>query len=530
MTTSDMPGVHDLCEGSVDLAVSGEDACSGSDVNIRYLLFLDLDNDDSTETVVSSTNLPGYNAIRFGNINTPNYEGGELREFDQRPVPPDQKYGFAIMYTMFGNKTARLRWNTAANPDQYVVPQLPYGKHKIRWIVTDACGNESFCEYHMTVKDCQRPSVICLNGLSVNIQANAQVSIYASDVLNYADDNCTPANQLEYSIIPSSQTTGLFPVDADGNPFSSIPFDCSSVGNQPVQLWVRDKAGNAGVCETYVIVQDNLGMCANFPVTVSGAAKMETGQGIEEAQISLQGSHPDYPVLFQSKITDQLGDFIFNNALPFASQYQLTPFKNDNFLNGVTTIDLVKINKHILGQEPLDSPYKMIAADVNHSGSITSFDIIELRKLILGIYAELPDNTSWRFVDQDFVFPNPFNPFETLFPEAIDRHNVQTTPSYGNFVGVKIGDVNNSAAANANVQASEDRGGLGYVLNIEDTYLRAGAIATISCQTDESAVAMQFTLATPDLQVLQVQPDDLTDWHDFAVWDHALKQCLVGGR
>ncbi len=75
------------------------------------------------------------------------------------------------------------------------------------------------------------------------------------------------------------------------------------------------------------------------------------------------------------------------------------------------------ISRHILGLEPLGSPYRMIAADANKSGSIGSFDIVELPKLILGIYQQLPTNTSWRVVDQSFVFPNPNNPFQTVSPE-----------------------------------------------------------------------------------------------------------------
>jgi hypothetical protein len=69
-----------------------------------------------------------------------------------------------------------------------------------------------------------------------------------------------------------------------------------------------------------------------------------------------------------------------------AADFTITPVKDDNPLNGVTTYDLVLMSKHILGIEPLGSPYKMIAADANKSNSITTFDIVELRKLILGIY------------------------------------------------------------------------------------------------------------------------------------------------
>jgi len=127
-----------------------------------------------------------------------------------------------------------------------------------------------------------------------------------------------------------------------------------------------------------------------------------------------------------------------------AGTYTITPTKNDNPLNGVTTYDLVLISKHILGIEPLSTPYKMIAADVNQSGSITPFDIVETRKLILGVVDTFPFDVSWRFVLDTFTFPNVNNPFQTAFPEFV---NISALPdTLVNFIGIKIGDVNNSAA------------------------------------------------------------------------------------
>ncbi|MBL7827073.1 MAG: T9SS type A sorting domain-containing protein [Saprospiraceae bacterium] len=133
-----------------------------------------------------------------------------------------------------------------------------------------------------------------------------------------------------------------------------------------------------------------------------------------------------------------------------------TPLKNDNPLNGLTTYDLVLISKHILGIEPLGSPYKMIAADANKSNSVTTSDIVELRKLILGIYTSLPNNTSWRFVPQSYVFPNPLNPFAPDFPETMD-FTVPPNETTVEFYGIKVGDVNNTV-----VQRSESGRELAY--------------------------------------------------------------------
>jgi Cohesin domain len=125
-----------------------------------------------------------------------------------------------------------------------------------------------------------------------------------------------------------------------------------------------------------------------------------------------------------------------------AGSYLVTPTKTDNPINGVTTYDLVLISKHVLGIAPLATPYKMIAADANKGGSVTNFDVVELRKLILGIYSFLPNNSSWRFVPNTFIFPNVNNPFQAAFPENIDIKALPDT--LVDFIGIKIGDVNNT--------------------------------------------------------------------------------------
>jgi hypothetical protein len=149
-----------------------------------------------------------------------------------------------------------------------------------------------------------------------------------------------------------------------------------------------------------------------------------------------------------TELTNNEGKYGFCSLCSTCSKFLLTPSKNDNPLNGVSTFDLVLISKHILGIEALNSPYKMIAADANKSGSITTFDIVEFRKLILGIYSVIPNNTSWRFVPKDYTFPNPNNPFQFAFDVSISCADPTQVKPY-DFVAIKVGDVNNNAITNA---------------------------------------------------------------------------------
>ncbi|MBV6441669.1 MAG: hypothetical protein EPGJADBJ_03355 [Saprospiraceae bacterium] len=532
-------GSHNLGEGPSALTVTATDLCSGPDINVRFLLFLDLDGNGDVETVVNSADLPGFNNIQFGNALNPNFTGGESRAFDERAVPQDQKYGFALQTAITGaKKTATVCWNTQVQPDDYLTPELPYGRHKIRWIISDGCGNEIFREYDFEVKDAKAPTVVCLNGLSVNIMATDMIQMWATDFLHYAEDNHTPPtistmtpNLLRYAIRKVGTGTS-FPVDSLGNPVTNVVFTCDELGPQQVELWAMDMAGNAGYCVTTVDVQDNGNFCSttNDPnyVTVAGTLKTTLDEGIENAGIDLQAALPGggTPVALYDATDDQ-GYYEFLNAVPLYSNYTVTPAKDDNPLNGVSTYDLVLISKHILGQEPFDTPYKMIAADANKSNSITTFDIVEIRKLILGIYSELPGNASWRFVDADYAFPVPNNPWTVQFPETISLADVQANQLNDDFIGIKIGDVNNTVIPNSLI-TMDDRSGGTLFFDVDDHEIEAGEVFTATFKGAGRVLGYQFTMNLSGLEVVDVVPGAGMSPDNFGVFDGTVTTSVDG--
>ena len=108
--------------------------------------------------------------------------------------------------------------------------------------------------------------------------------------------------------------------------------------------------------------------------------------------------------------------------------------RDDNPMNGVSTLDLILIQKHILGTEKLKSAYKMIAADINNNDDISVLDLIELRKLILGLYDKLPNNTSWKFVPKSHTFTDIDNPWG--YPTEEVPHSLMGTEIRGNETGL----------------------------------------------------------------------------------------------
>lgn len=125
----------------------------------------------------------------------------------------------------------------------------------------------------------------------------------------------------------------------------------------------------------------------------------------------------------------------------------VSPEKNDDPLNGVSTLDAVLIQRHILGIEKLNSAFKLIAADINKDGKITAADLTELRKLILGTNSAFFNNKSWRFVDKAYRFADATSAQGEAFPEiySINNLNVNMTTD---FVAIKTGDVNGNARSN----------------------------------------------------------------------------------
>ena len=535
-------GLHDLCEGPANLTITATDSCSGANIDIRFLLFLDLDGDGSMETVVSSNNPPAPGQVNFDNAATLNFAGGTPRTFDERPVLPNEIYRWALHQSVNGKvRTASVQWKTFAQmptpTNQFgsagSIPELPYGTHKIKWYVADGCGNEQTCEYTFVVKDCKAPTVVCHNGLSVNIMPTQMIQMWASDFLQYAEDNCTPPtptvpgpNQLVFAIRKAGTGTG-FPEDALGNPITSVTFTCADLGMQFVELWARDKAGNADFCATSVDVQDNINSCVPGAPAIAGFLKTEMQEGVEDAEVKVLGTGPGGQDITLNDMTDDLGTYLFASGMvPVGSDFTITPLKDDNPLNGVSTFDLVQINKHILGIKPLNSPYKMIAADANHSNSITTFDVVEIRKLILGIYSKFPNNTSWRFVNKDFVFSDPTNPFTTPFPETVQIIDMQFGLS-DEFVSVKIGDVNNTAIANA-FATVDDRSAGTLTFDLEDRQVSAGEEFTVHFKAADITAGYQFTLNTNGLNALEVIPGEHMKSDNFAIFDDALTASVDG--
>lgn len=127
--------------------------------------------------------------------------------------------------------------------------------------------------------------------------------------------------------------------------------------------------------------------------------------------------------------------------------YFLKPVSPNDFKNGVSTLDLVLLQRQLLQGQTLKSPFQLLAADIDNSGTISIRDLLELRKLVINLSSKFEKNTSWRFIPTHFIFPDSSNPWKTPFPEEIIFPDISkdTTAS---FTAIKIGDLSGDAPLN----------------------------------------------------------------------------------
>jgi hypothetical protein len=167
-------------------------------------------------------------------------------------------------------------------------------------------------------------------------------------------------------------------------------------------------------------------------VNINGRVRTPTDNGVPRVVMTLSGAGT------QTAMTDTAGNYNLK-ALP--GNYTLTPSKNNetNRTNGVSTLDLALVQSHILDRRKFGNAYQVIAADADNSSSVTTSDILQIRRLILGIDTSLPGNRTWAFVDADQTFPNIANPFPFQSSKTLTNLSGDVTQR---FRAIKVGDVN----------------------------------------------------------------------------------------
>ena len=286
-----------------------------------------------------------------------------------------------------------------------------------------------------------------------------------------------------------------------GDLTTSLTLTCSDLeGNAAIEkelsIYAVDGTSNESSCSVTLRIVDSNNACGNADeasgaAVIFGEVRTENGDMNERVEVSLGTS---------SQMTESDGKFAFDNN-PMGYDYSISASKEDEYLNGVSTLDLVLIQKHIVGIELLDSPYKVIAADINNDGKVSGLDLVELRKLILNIITELPNTPSWRFVDANKEFRDLYNPFP--LSEGVDLQFL-TDDTRRDLISIKVGDVNGNAVANSLLTDSRKSTSLNF--NVEEQSFNKGDWVKVSFSSQDfnNIYGFQFTLNTQKLSFVGV--------------------------
>lgn len=365
-------------------------------------------------------------------------------------------------------------------PKEDASGKYPSGTTTVTYTVQDGCGNSASCESTITVLDKQAPTPVCKHSISIALRTDGTVLVPENAINSGSYDNCDNSETLSYNIEPNY-------------------FTCDDIGKQTINLIVTDGSGNSDFCTTDIFIQDNNDTCnpESFS-TIGGKITTESGAAMQEVAVSISGG------MSEKSYTNTNGEYLFEALVP-SSSYQIEPVTGELAQIGVSTFDIVLIQKHILGIATLDSPYKLIASDVNNSGSITTFDVVQLRQLILGVIDHFPNNNSWRYIPSDYTFVNPENPYAESFPESITYEQLTGSNLEKNFIAIKIGDVNESASPDAMVGTARSTA-TPFELFIENKALIKGERYEIPVTATNlaSIIGLQFALSF-DTDILQLE-------------------------
>ncbi len=379
------------------------------------------------------------------------------------------------------------------------IPMLEGGDYQLRVEVEDDCQNEGLCTYDFTIDTGKKPSPSCITDLTVELTPmdldsdgildTAMATIWASEFNASSTAPCGYSDDLLTYYIEFLDATDpdFTPLDTSKT-LPQLTFGCERLGMNVVRFWVLSPTGSSDFCDVILRVQNNFGeeVCPQDPNDISmigGSIATEDNLSVEGVKVSAEtSSRPD-----QSQTTNESGiyQFIFNRD----EEVTVSPSKDGDDMNGVSTADLLPLFFHANRSILLTSPYLQLAADMNRDGFINGADVIVHRDLLLANITELPVD-SWRFVRSDYVFTSDHPEAENV-PESYTG-TLDEASTEVDFIAVKMGDIN------LDRKVTSTRSGSPLVLRLEDVSVSEGQMVDVRLPISQlpTLMGMQFSLRT----------------------------------
>ncbi len=374
------------------------------------------------------------------------------------------------------------------NPSETTVAMLPFGKGKIIYlgwgwwnaipVGTQDGGWMDILDASIQEVACMGPEAVAKSNITLNLDKYG-VARLTPEMMDNGSITCSAISIMDVS--PSK-------------------FSCDNVGENEVIFTITDIQGRQSAVKTIVKITDTNETCQARMRDIVGNCMTPNGEYIDDVEVSLFDNGK-----IKKDITKE-GIFEFESLLK-EKDYQILPKKVENCINGISTYDIVLLENYILTGKTL-SPYSIIAGDVDHSGEITVADIVQIRKLILGIDKSFEFSNSWRFI------PSDIDPKTILDAKGEDVYNVNDLMNHGliELIGIKMGDVSGNAIANAN--QTQGRGTeMTSTIKMQNITLEKDEIKTIDFYPGDfkNKIGLQLALEydTDDIEVLNIEGGQL---------------------
>ena len=366
----------------------------------------------------------------------------------------------------------------------------PLGEHTIIFSATDICGNSISSELFISVFEIS-PSEICRN-VSLEIGENGLLSVLPPTII---DD--LAINNLDDFIVRFVNPNDTTQIIGD-----NLLFNCDDLGINQYAIQLISRADSVSIiCRNLInIIDPDMHCGGGRPDEAAIAGKIFSPQGVNMSDINviLQNNNS-----FDTK-TDKFGLYLFE-SLPLGSTCQVTPVHDVNPFLGVTTFDLVLIQKHILQVQKFTNPYQHIAADVNLNGKVDIQDLLEIRSLLLFSTDSFSKSPSYRFIKADQQFEDPDNPLAQEIPSSHICQDISDSQLDVNFIIIKMGDVDGTSFEFDSEDITE-RSTPSYTLSYENTILPSNQITSVDITgygTSEIE-ALQFGLQLSNVDLIDV--------------------------
>ncbi len=214
---------------------------------------------------------------------------------------------------------------------------------------------------------------------------------------------------------------------------------------------------------------DNIGLFESIQIT--GVIHDWQNRPIPDVTISV--NEPTIP----TQVTGPDGTYDFPRIPANVESCEINLSKNTTAVNGLGVQDIITLQRHLLEYDTLANPYQWLAGDVNLSNSLTSLDLIAIRRVILFIDSDFDATESWRFVPETHDFIDPLDPWANPVPWNGNCSDLNQAMEELDFVAIKMGDVSGNADPDL-LQAGDTRTTFPFQLN--DQKLEAGKEYTIT--------------------------------------------------